>query len=244
MTEAPPRHPPPTLPPAPLSALLLDLDGTLLDFAPTPQAVLVPPDLPASLARLARRLDGALAIITGRPVAQVEALLPGLVPVIAGEHGAALRPAPDAPEIRARAPNLPPGWLARAESAARGHPGSLLEIKPASLVLHFRGAPAAGAPFGALLAELAAEAPGFHLVEGAMAWELRPRGIDKGGALRAILDLPAFAGRRPVFIGDDVTDQDAIAAARALGGVGLLVAESFGTPEAVRAWLRNLWAQD
>src|ERR1700748_553402 len=93
------------------TALLLDLDGTLLDMAPTPDQVVVPPMLPGTLARLRDRLDGALAVITGRPVDQIDTLLPGIVPVVAGEHGGALRASPGAALTRAPVPELPPGLV-------------------------------------------------------------------------------------------------------------------------------------
>ncbi|MGH7040871.1 MAG: trehalose-phosphatase, partial [Acetobacteraceae bacterium] len=104
-------------------------------------------------------------------------------------------------------------------------------------VLHYRGAPAAGPALAAGLHALVTEAPDFAVLEANMAWEVRPRGADKGIALDTVMSTPPFAGRLPVFIGDDVTDRDAITAARARGGVGLWVAAAFGTPAGVRAWL-------
>lgn len=225
-------------PPAitPGMALLLDLDGTLLDFAPTPDAVVVPPTLPPALAALQARLGGALAIITGRPVAQIDALLPGL-PAVAGEHGGAIRHAPGEAVEREPHPPVPPAWLADAEAAIAAHPGTLLERKAHGVALHFRRAPEAGPALRALAEGLVALLPSHALLPGNMVWEVRPRGIHKGNAVRALMARPPFAGRTPVFVGDDITDEDAIAAARALGGIGLRVADSFGSPQAVRDWL-------
>ena len=79
----------------------------------------------------------------------------------------------------------------------------------------------------------------FELLPAHMLWEVRPRGVDKGKAVRLLLARPPFAGRKPVFIGDDVTDEDAIRAARALGGAGFHVADAFGSPSGVRAWLHG-----
>jgi trehalose 6-phosphate phosphatase len=217
-------------------ALLLDLDGTLLDFAPTPDAVVVPPALPPALATLQARLGGALAIVTGRPVAQIDALLPGL-PAVAGEHGGAIRHAPGATVEREPHPPVPPAWLAEAEAALAAHPGTLLERKAQGVTLHFRRAPEAGPALRALAESLLALLPSHTLLAGSMVWEVRPRGIHKGNAVRALMSRPPFAGRTPLFVGDDVTDEDAIAAARALGGIGLKVDESFGTPQGVRDWL-------
>lgn len=217
-------------------ALLLDLDGTLLDFAPTPDAVVVPPGLPKALARLERRLGGALAIVTGRPVAQIDALLPGL-PAVAGEHGGAIRHTLNGPLERDDHPPVPDAWLAAAEATLTAHPGTLLERKAHGVALHFRRAPEAAPPLRALAETLLAALPSHALLAGNMVWEVRPRGIHKGHAVRALMARPPFAGRTPLFIGDDVTDEDAITAARAMGGIGLKVDEAFGTPQGVRDWL-------
>ena len=217
-------------------ALLLDLDGTLLDFAPTPDAVVVPPGLPVALVRLERRLGGALAIVTGRPVAQIDALLPGL-PAVAGEHGGAIRHTPDGPLERDDHPPVPGAWLATAEAVLAAHPGTLLERKAHGVALHFRRAPEAGPALRTLAEALLAQLPSHALLAGNMVWEVRPRGIHKGHAVRALMARPPFAGRTPLFVGDDVTDEDAIAAARAMGGIGLKVDETFGTPQGVRDWL-------
>lgn len=222
------------------AALLLDLDGTLIDIAPTPDSVIVPPGLPGVLTLLRDRLGGALAIVTGRPIAQVDALLPGVPTAIAGEHGGVIRHAPGALEQRSAAEPPPQRWLDAAEALAADYPGSLVERKQHGFVLHFRQAPTAGPAFGALLASLVADSPGHVLGEALMAWELKPIGIDKGGAVRALMTNGPFAGRVPVFVGDDVTDEDGIRAARALGGVGLRVQDHFTDAEGVRAWLSQL----
>ena len=223
--------------PAERAALLLDVDGTLLDFAAAPDLVVVPPALLAILRALRTRLGGALALLSGRPVAEVEALFPDVAQAIAGEHGGALRLAPRAALLRSDLPTPPAAWRAGAEALVAAHPGALLEPKARGFVLHYRRIPAAGPALAAGLRTLLADAPGFAVLEANMAWELRPCGADKGTALAAVMRVPPFAGRLPVFIGDDVTDADAIAAARALGGVGLWVTAAFGDPAGVRAWL-------
>ena len=228
------------LPPFGRAALLLDMDGTLLDFAPRPMAVVVPPTLPGTLARLCHELGGALAVVTGRPVDQIDTLLPGVVPVVAGEHGGALRPAPGAGLLRPDLPALPPNMLAEAGAFAAGHPGVLMEHKAHGFVLHYRLAPAAGAAVAAAVAGwVAPVADRFQRLQAHMAWEVRPLGADKGRAVAAVMALPAFAGRLPVFIGDDVTDEEGMAVARQLGGAGLFVPTAFGSPGAVRAWLER-----
>ncbi|MEJ1975035.1 MAG: trehalose-phosphatase [Acetobacteraceae bacterium] len=228
------------LPPFNRTALLLDLDGTLLDIAPTPDQVVVPPTLPDTLLRLRDRLNGALAVITGRPVEQIDALLPGVVPAVAGEHGGAMRASPGATLTRASVPDLPPGLAAAAAAVAAEHPGVLLEHKARGFVLHYRPAPAAGPAVRAALETLVAPHQAtFRLIAAHMAWEVRPRGVDKGSAITDIMALPAFAGRLPLFIGDDVTDEDGMVVARAMGGAGLFVPDVFGSAGAVRAWLER-----
>ncbi|WP_158743210.1 trehalose-phosphatase [Acidisphaera sp. L21] len=234
------------LPPFAETALLLDLDGTLLDFAPTPDSVIVPPNLPLALGRLRDELNGALAVITGRPVEQIDALLPGLIPAVAGEHGGALRPALGAPLQRPNLAAMPPELLAAGEALAARHPGVLVERKARGFCLHFRKAPDAGPDLHAGLIDLLLPlTEQFQLLAAHMAWEVRPRGADKGLAVEAVMALPGFAGRRPVFIGDDVTDEDGMVVARRMGGAGLFVPTVFGSPGAVRDWLdrcRGDWA--
>lgn len=228
------------LPPFARAALLLDLDGTLLDFAPTPDSVVVPPGLPEILARLRGELDGALAVITGRPVEQIEALLPGVVPVISGEHGGALRAAAGAALQRPNLPGLPPAVLTAAQALAAAHPGVLVEHKARGVVLHYRAVPdVEDVLHAAISGLLRPHADSFQLLASNMAWEVRPRGADKGRAVAAVMALPGFAGRLPVFIGDDVTDEDGMEAARRLGGAGLFVPMVFGSPGAVRGWLER-----
>jgi trehalose 6-phosphate phosphatase len=231
------------LPPFERAALLLDMDGTLLDIAPTPDSVVVAPGLPETLLRLQAQLGGAVAIVTGRPVHQVDTLLPGIVPTVSGEHGGALRPAPGAPLVRAALPDLPAGLVEAGAALATAHPGVILERKARGFVLHFRQVPEAGPPLHAALSDLLApHATAFQLLAAHMAWEIRPLGVDKGSAVLAVMALPAFAGRLPVFIGDDVTDEDGMRPARAMGGAGLFVPDVFGDAAGVRSWLARCTA--
>ena len=227
------------LPPFAASALLLDFDGTLVDLAPTPDAVVVAPGLRDTLRRLRDRLGGALAIITGRPVETVDALLGDAPYAVAGEHGGAVRHAPGEALIRPSLPSPAPEWLQAAEQLVAAHPGTLLERKARGFALHFRAVPEAGPALHDALAALLSGSDTFELLPAHMLWEVRPRGVDKGKAVRLLLARPPFAGRKPVFIGDDVTDEDAIRAARALGGAGFQVADAFGSPSGVRAWLHG-----
>ncbi len=228
------------LPPPSRAAFLLDFDGTLVDIAPRPEQVVVPPELPGQLVKLRALCGGALGLVSGRPIAQIEALL-GAHFAIAGEHGTAIRHAPDDPVENLPLPDLPPNWVQAAEAAVAAHPGTQLEPKRNGFVLHYRGAPDAGPSLHAVLATLVAEQPqNFHLSPAKMAWELRPAGLDKGTAVRALMARPPFAGRIPVFVGDDVTDEDGMREARATGGLGLRVPDVFGDAAGVRAWLARL----
>ncbi len=226
------------------AALLLVVDGTLLDFAPTPDAVIVPPGLLDTLRLIKSRLGGALAVISGRPVEQVERFLADAPHAIAGEHGGAIRHGPGEPLERPPLAELPAGWLEEAKRIVAAHPGALLERKARGLVLHYRAVPEAGAVLGDWLRGLAARRPdAFEVLDGNMAFELRPLGADKGRAAAALMARPPFAGRIPVFIGDDVTDLDAIRIAKAMGGEGLFVPDVFGSPAAVRDWLGRVAEQ-
>lgn len=217
---------------------MLDLDGTLLDIAPTPDAVHVPDGLADTLVRLRNGLGGALAVVTGRPIAQVDALLPGVPYAVAGEHGGAIRHAPDAPVVRVVLPDPPVEWIVEAAQLVERHPGAMLEQKLRGFVFHYRSVPDAGpALHEAALRLIAPGADRFALMEASMAWEVRPRGADKASAVEALMQEAPFAGRQPVFIGDDVTDEDGMRAARALDGAGLRVPDVFGGPDGVRNWL-------
>jgi len=220
------------------SALLLDMDGTLLDIAPTPDQVRVAPGLPEALRRLRDAMGGALAFVTGRPIEQVDGLFGNVPYAVAGEHGGAIRHAPGTEIVRAILPDPPVEWVIAAARIADAHPGVLLEQKQRGFVLHYRAVPELGPLLRDAALALIAPLPGqFQLMEALMAWEIRPRGADKGSAVEALMAEAPFAGRQPVFIGDDVTDEDGMRAARALGGAGLRVDEFFGGPADVRAWL-------
>jgi len=222
------------------AALLLDLDGTLIDIAPTPDAVRLPPGLLPVLLALRGRLGDALAVVTGRPIAQVDALLGDTPYAVAGEHGGAVRHAPGAAIEQAPLPRMDPAGIALAEAAVAAHPGALLERKAHGLVLHYRQSPAAATALRAAAAAIAAASPGLLVMTASMAWEVKPAGIDKGRAVDALMARPPFAGRVPVYVGDDITDEDGMRAARALGGLGLRVQDWFGDAAGVRAWLAAL----
>jgi trehalose 6-phosphate phosphatase len=216
------------------------MDGTLLDLAPRPDEVRLAPGLLDHLTALHGALGGALAVVTGRRLDDVDRILAPLRLPAAAEHGSVLRASADAIPRSAATPALPDGWRERAAQFVDARAGMLLEPKSAGFVLHYRLAPEQGAAARSFMDGLAAEDPRFEVLRADMAWELRPCGIHKGLGVRALMAEAAFAGRKPIFIGDDVTDEDGIAAARDLGGQGFMVPDTFGTPAGVRAWLADI----
>lgn len=207
----------------PTCALFLDFDGTLVEIAAHPQAVVVPDGLRPTLARVQRLLGGAVAVISGRPIAQIDEFLDPLVLCVAGVHGAERRCADGS---LAWMP-VPP--LQRVEQAAtslaRHHPGLRVETKRGSLALHYRQTPELEAQCLAAMQEAVDQSPGLALLRGKMVVEAKPRQASKGHAIEAYLREPPFAGRKPVFIGDDVTDEAGFATVQALGGIGVKVGD-------------------
>jgi trehalose 6-phosphate phosphatase len=227
------------LPPYHDAALLLDLDGTLLDLAPTPDSVVVPPGLTDTLRDIRRQLDEALAVVTGRTIETIDALLGDAPHAVAGEHGGAIRQLPGASIERPALASPPASWLAAGAALEAAHPGAMFERKPRGFGLHFRLAPEAGPVVYEVLSALVAGSAEFELMQGHMMWEIRPRGVDKGDAVMRLMKSAPFLGRVPVFIGDDVTDEDGMKVARDMGGAGLRVQDVFGDACGVRAWLRE-----
>lgn len=225
-------------------AFMFDLDGTLIDIAPSPEAVVVSAALPALLAAVGARAGGAIAIVSGRPVDDIDRLLPGLGIAIAGEHGACIR-LPEADEATF-VPATPIGLAAlrtacgRVNEWSRQHRGVIVERKARSVALHYRMRPDLAEAARALASGLArSEAPALIHQPGKMVEELRVAGPDKGSALRALMSEPAFRGRSPLFFGDDLADEPAFTAAAALGGVGIIVGPPFGRSTAATAALAS-----
>ena len=246
MTDAPVLKRPPAVDAPPKAqrdwALFLDLDGTLIDIAATPDGVIVPPDLVSDLAAASAALGGALAVVSGRMLSEVDRLLAPLHLPGAGEHGAVVRlPSGQMDEIDA---TVPSDWIDALNDAAAGKPGVLIERKTHSVVAHFRQAPSHEAFLGELCARLAAgRAQEFEVLHGKMMFEIRPRSVTKARPVERLMAVAPFKGRRPVFIGDDVTDEDGMRAAIALGGEGFNVHQAFGgRPGEVRRWLKTVAA--
>jgi len=220
------------------NAVFLDIDGTLLDIAPKPDAVVVPEGLNAVLERLRARLGGALAVISGRPLDQIDQFFP-LNLAAAAEHGAIMRDAQGRLQNLVARPAAFDTWYETLKRETKDVPGVAIEVKTVSLVIHYRQAPQMQERLHELARNLIENSgPDVALLPAHMAYELRPKGFGKGDALAAFMQMPPFAGRKPVFIGDDTTDEPAIALANEMGGLGLHVARDFnGSPEDVRRWL-------
>ncbi|MBV8977672.1 MAG: trehalose-phosphatase [Alphaproteobacteria bacterium] len=240
-----------TAPPSTLdlsrTALFLDIDGTMLDIAPTPAEVLVPAGLGETLSGLSRRCGGALAVISGRTIEDIDRLFaPNRFPA-AGIHGAQLRAAPNGGIDHLSRP-MPESLRAHFASVASAHPGAFVEDKGVTLALHYRLSehPVLDHEHVALL-EREAEAAGFTILHGKKVLELKPKGVSKGAAIRAFMQHPPFASRIPVFAGDDWTDAHGFAVLAGLKGFGIAVGARFEDaqyciprPEDFRLWLESL----
>ena len=223
-------------------ALFLDFDGTLVELAATPDDVVVAPGLLDALQVLRGRFDGRLAIVSGRPIAQIDALLAPLVLPAAGVHGMERR---DAGGVLHYAP-LPSlaAILACALDLAARHPRLIVEQKRGAVALHYRQAPELESLCQAEMLRAIRDSPGMLLMHGKMVIEAKPAGIGKGSAIRDFLAEPPFYGRRPLFAGDDTTDEAGFAEVQQVGGLGLKIGAGasvarhrLATPQALRAEL-------
>jgi trehalose 6-phosphate phosphatase len=240
------RDPPRPRPPAPADdwALFLDVDGCLLDFADAPDAVTVPTTLHATLQRLSQRLHGALALVSGRALRRIDELFAPLRLPAAGLHGLERR----STVARLSPPPVPSALAAihdEARQVAAAWPGTLVEDKGSALGLHWRAEPRAAAALRAFAEAALPRLPGYRLQHGDHVIELRPSSGDKGEAILALLEEAPFRGRKPVFVGDDLTDESGFAVINAHGGLSVLVGQrepsaahyALRDPAAVRAWL-------
>lgn len=207
----------------PACALFLDFDGTLVDIAPQPEAVVVPDGLVPMLGALQQYLGGAVAVISGRPMSQIDDFLAPLRLPLAGVHGAERRGANGEVTL------LPAHPLQQVEDAANAlaqqHPALLVENKRGSIALHYRQAPELEALCLETMHSAVDQSPGLTLLHGKMVVEAKPGGASKGRAIEAFMHEPPFAGRLPVFVGDDFTDEVGFSTVQRLGGLGIKVGE-------------------
>lgn len=229
------------------TALLLDFDGTLVDIAPTPDAVHVPDSLRPTLALLLALTGGALALVSGRTIEDLDAKFAPLVLPVVGGHGAEMRVR--AGEIVSMVRPLPDDLRRRLAHAADFDRGILIEDKGYSLALHFRNAPGAEERLRTYVRDTCAAFAGepLQVLPGKAMFEVKRPGVSKGESVRALVTHAPFAGRKPVFIGDDVTDETVFAILPTLGGVGFSVqrkfdslAGVFDSPATVRRALARL----
>ena len=231
------------------TAVLLDIDGTLLDLMPTPREVWVPPGLAKTLSGLYRRTGGAMALVSGRSLNDIDLIFaPDQFPAVGG-HGAELRLEADAEAVAAHAPPLDKELKRRLAAIARLSPGILLEDKGYSLALHYRLAPHAEKAIYEAVSLIRADLPDapIEVLPGKRVCEIKHSGFTKASGVRELMTHPPFKGRKPFFIGDDVTDESVFAIMPDLGGIAFSVgrrakgvAGHFDAPSDVREFLAHL----
>ena len=231
-------------------ALFLDLDGTLLDITAVPTDVSAPAGLSATLDALQRRLDGAVAVLTGRKIDEVDRPLAPARLTAAGVHGAEFRSNPQG-RIEVVSASVPTALVSAVERLASSIPGVLVEHKGIAIAVHYRAVPDMEPLLEAELRGLLdAHEARLELSCGRRVLELTPRASSKATALERFMRQPPFRGRRPVMIGDDLPDEPALDAAVRLEGIGLKVGgehfrekgSDFTGPAQVRNWLERLAA--
>ena len=230
------------------TALLLDIDGTILDFAERPERVSVPAELRHCLSTLWERLNGALAFVSGSTIADVDRLFTPLRFASAGVHGAELRVSPEAPVGIVQQESLPAGLWKKLAITVATFPDVFVEDKTFAYAVHYSNARQLKEPLSAALQSIATDMhdPTLTLMFGHNVIEFKRRVHEKGMAIAQLMRQPAFAGRTPVFIGDDTTDLPGFAMALRLGGRAYSVGRqiegltgAFDAPSDVRAWLRS-----
>jgi trehalose 6-phosphate phosphatase len=231
------------------SAILLDIDGTLLDLAPTPREVWVPPGLSKTLGRLLMRTSGALALVSGRSLNDIDLIFaPEQFPAVGG-HGAEMRISTDSEAVATHAPPMDKELKRRLAVIAKLSPGILLEDKGYSLALHYRLAPHAEKAIYEAVSLIRADLPNapIEVLPGKCVCEIKHSGFNKATGVLELMTHEPFKGRRPIFIGDDVTDEAVFGIMPDLGGLAFSVgrrakgvADHFDEPRDVREWLARL----
>ena len=230
-------------------AILLDIDGTLLDLAPTPREVWVPPGLANPLNRLLVRTSGALALVSGRSLNDIDLIFaPEQFPAVGG-HGAEMRISQESEAVATHAPPMDRELKRRLAAIAKLSPGILLEDKGYSLALHYRLAPHAEKAIYEAVSLIRADLPNapIEVLPGKCVCEIKHSGFTKATGVLELMTHEPFKGRRPIFIGDDVTDEAVFGIMPDLDGLAFSVgrratgvADHFDEPRDVREWLAHL----
>jgi trehalose 6-phosphate phosphatase len=229
--------------------LFLDVDGTLIELTDSPLDTFADQGLKTLLGHVAERLGGALALISGRSIGYLDALFSPLKLPAAGLHGVERRKASGI----MHGASFVDSQLTQARAAVNAlviaHPGISVEDKGRTLAVHYRMAPQHETAVRQALAEIAQPlGSNYHIQEGSMVLEIKPRGFSKATAIKAFMQEPPFSGRKPVFLGDDLTDQDGFKTVEDQGGISIAVGDRvhgqyrFETVSAVRAWLQEIAA--
>ena len=230
-------------------ALLLDIDGTLLEMAPTPDAVVVPPTLPGTLRGLHERLSGALALVSGRSLPDMDRIFAPLRLPAVGGHGAEMRLSGGNEAVAAHAPPMNASLKARFIAIAERDPLIIVEDKGYSVALHFRLVPHLEEDIYKAVSVVRASLPDapLEILPGKAVCEIKNAGVTKATGVRELMKHAPFNGRRPIFIGDDVTDESVFAVMPDFKGLSFSVGRHargvdgvFAAPSDVRAWLGQL----
>ena len=231
-------------------ALLLDVDGTLLDIAPTPTEVVVPPMLPEMLGDLIGRADGAIALVSGRRIEGLDRIFSPLIAPAIGGHGAEIRTAAGEPVLELSPATLSKSLRRELHLLADVAAGVLIEDKAHSMAVHYRLAPEHETFLKVAVKEIVASESNANLefLLGKQVIDIKPKHFSKGSAVRDLMRRKPFAGRKPLFVGDDTTDESVFAILPQLKGCGYSVGRpvvgtqgTFASPQDVRSWLRQIW---
>jgi len=233
------------------SAILLDIDGSILDIAPSPQQVWVPVELRRTLSRLVELTGGAVALVSGRTINDIDLIFSPLLFAAIGVHGAEMRISGEA-DVQSRVTPLSKALKRKLATVAELGPGVLVEDKGYSLALHYRLAPEKGAAVLEAIVKICSDVPDgtIDILPGKLVVDVKPAATNKGDAVSELMRHSPFAGRRPIFIGDDTTDLPVFGIipkfggrAYSVGGIAADVDGHFDRPETVRAWLARIAAE-
>jgi trehalose 6-phosphate phosphatase len=230
-------------------AILLDVDGTIVDLAPTPREIWIPPKLRQVLTRLLERTGGAVALVSGRSISDLDMIFAPLQLTAIGGHGAEFRLVGNGPCTAFKSEALDPDLKRKLAAIGEAGPGILVEDKGYSLALHYRLAAEKEDLVRGEVARICAQFPSdsIEILPGKLVVEVKRSGFNKATGVRMLMSYPPFAGRHPIFIGDDTTDECVFEIMPELNGLAISVgrklpgvASTFDTPDSVRSWLERI----